>query len=82
MILSKDFCVNTDPSVADSPIDTTTKQWARDQGISLFEDLAGLGVWGDAAVYNTRDSLNVLLINIITGVACMERLLRSPGHPM
>ena len=32
------------------------------------QDIAFAGVWGDSAVYKTRDSLYVVLFNIILGM--------------
>ena len=51
------------------PLHTTKKDWMVDVGASGDgQDIAMAGWWGDSAVYNTRDSLYVVLFNIISGI--------------
>ena len=51
-----------------SPLDRTVEGWAGNMNIDRENDpVAGLGLWGDAAAFNTRDALYVLLFNILTG---------------
>jgi hypothetical protein len=42
-------------------------QWCARTGAPRGDDLVSLGIWGDAAPYNTRDSLYVVLWNVISG---------------
>ena len=49
------------------PVDRLTREWAADTGIGDQDSVYGFDVWGDAASYNTRDQLYVLLVSIATG---------------
>ena len=51
-----------------SPWRTVKQEWMLDQGIDgSGDDLALIGIWGDAAMYHTRDSLYMSLWNVISG---------------
>ena len=54
----------------DSPHAKQLSKWGERTGVAMDEALpvGGVGCWGDSAVYNTRDSLYVLLWNVVTGI--------------
>ena len=51
-------------------IDRTTLEWGSRVNMPANDNLlSGIGIWGDSAVYNTRDSVVLILFNILTGLA-------------
>ena len=51
-------------------IDRTTLEWGSRVNMPAKDNLlSGIGIWGDSAVYNTRDSVVLILFNILTGLA-------------
>lgn len=54
-------------------LDQTTNEWARDMGIGGSTPVVGLGLWGDSAVYNARNSIVRILFNILTGLMTPSR---------
>ena len=61
----EDFC-SLPPG---SPWHAQKRTWMKDNGVEGDgSDIAIIGIWGDAAPYNTRDSLYMLLFSVISGV--------------
>ena len=56
-----------------SDSDLAALQWSNKVNVGSNDHLiAGVGIWGDGAVYNTRDSIILILFNILTGVAAVQ----------
>ena len=52
-----------------SGLERTVQNWAARVGIDVASnDIAAFGVWSDAAPYHTRDSLYLVLVNVLSGV--------------
>ena len=50
-------------------LNSTKRDWMSSVGLNCNPDTVALaGLWGDSAVYHTRDSLFIILFNIISGV--------------
>ena len=56
------------------PMDDTIKEWARCNLVGPETPVAGIGIWGDAASFNTRDSLYVMLFNFLSIGCYGERI--------
>ena len=57
----------------DSPLIETKRAWMANVGMAGNRDNVVLcGLWGDGAVYHTRDSLNLMLFNVLSGI-CRTR---------
>ena len=50
-----------------SALHNTLQDWSGRTGIADEGNLVGVGLWGDAAPFHTRDSVFILLFNILTG---------------
>ena len=46
---------------------STLEGWKDRVGLSGVANVAGVGLWGDSAVYNTRDGLYIMIINVLSG---------------
>ena len=51
-----------------SPLKARMDDWKQREGLAADAPVVGIGVWGDRAPYGTRDSLDVVLFNIISGI--------------
>ena len=52
----------------DHSLNNTKAEWMQEVGMhGDGHDVCMFGVWADAAVYHTRDSLNLILFNVISG---------------
>jgi len=51
----------------------TMEGWKTKVGIDINEPCIGIGVWGDTAVYHTRDSVMLALWSVVTGAHTRSR---------
>ena len=52
-----------------SDLDKAALGWSKKVHVHANDHLiGGIGIWGDSAVYNTRDSIVLILFNILTGL--------------
>ena len=52
----------------DNPaMERTVRDWQAKQGIEPHEPCVGIGIWGDAAKFFTRDCVMLVLWNLVTG---------------
>ena len=49
-------------------LERTFSDWKQRMNISAASNTVAVGLWGDSARYNTRDSLFMLLFNVLSGV--------------
>ena len=50
-----------------TPLYTTALGWAQSVGIDSLDNVAVLGLWSDAAPYNHRDTMFMVLCNVLSG---------------
>ena len=60
----------------DNPLEDTKKKWCEDEKAPYNDDIAIVGIWGDSAQFFTRDSILVLLFNLLSGT--LSRRKRFP----
>ena len=77
ILTRKKLTGNRNPEIArwchlsqDNPLYDVRKTWMDEMGLSGDDEasIAVCGLWGDGAVYHTRDSLHLLLFNVLSGV--------------
>ena len=54
-------------------LNRTMEGWKTKVGIDVNEPCIGIGVWGDTAVYHTRDSVMLALWSVVTGAHTRSR---------
>ena len=67
------------PDNSSEGLDLELHQWCERTSVSMGDDITVVGVWGDAAKLNTRDSVYAILFNVLSGVMHARYLICAFG---